>query len=226
MLKSHLMKVVILAAGKGTRMGELTKDTPKPLLKYKGKTLLEQKFEKLPESTTGIVLVIGYLGEKIKETFGDSWNNIPIIYIEQKEMLGTAHALWQCREVLDEPFIVLMSDDLYSEKDLNMMANTEEGKWAVLAYPDNPGVKAGKIVKDENGNLKEIYEDFDGTSEYNLIYTGVCYLTPEIFNKEMVQLSNGEFGLPQTITSFVGEKDIKVLETNEWIRITAPEDLK
>lgn len=225
MIKSFLMKIVILAAGKGTRMGELTKNTPKPLLKYEGKNLLEHKFEKLPESTTEIILVIGYLGNQIKEYFGDEYKGIPIKYIEQKEMLGTAHALWECRKLLDQPFMVLMSDDMYSKEDLQKMSETPEGEWAVLCYPDKPGVKAGKIVKDENGNLKEIYEDFEGTSPHNLIYTGVCYLTPEIFEKEMIQLSNGEYGLPQTITEFVGEKNIHVIETTDWIRITAPEDL-
>ena len=220
------MKVVILAAGKGTRMGELTKNTPKPLLKYKGKSLLEQKFEKLPENTTEIILVIGYLGDQIKEAFGDKYNGTPIKYVEQKEMLGTAHALWQCKDHLDEPFMVLMSDDLYDELDLKKMSEIPENEWSILAYPDKPGVKAGKIVKDEDGNLKEIYEDFEGTSPYNLIYTGVCLLTPEVFTKEMVELSNGEFGLPQTFTQFVGEKDIQVFETDNWIRITAPEDLE
>ncbi|MEY4440602.1 MAG: hypothetical protein RLY49_228 [Candidatus Parcubacteria bacterium] len=218
------MKIVILAAGKGTRMNTLTNDTPKPLLKYEGKNLLEYKLDTLPASIEEIIFVIGYLGEKIKEYFGDSYKNIPIRYVEQKEMLGTAHALWQCKDFLQNDFIVLMGDDLYKKEDIQKLIESQT--WAVLTYPDKPGVKAGKIVKDEGGNLKEIYEDFDGTSPYNLLYTGACKLTPDIFTKEMTQLSNGEFGLPQTITKFVGEKPIVVLETNSWIRITSPEDLK
>jgi NDP-sugar pyrophosphorylase family protein len=219
------MKIVILAAGKGTRMNELTKSTPKPLLHYEGKNLLEHKLDILPHNITEIIFVIGYLGQKIKEYFGNSYKNIPIRYIEQKEMKGTAHALLQCREFLHEPFIVLMGDDLYSERDIKALINLKD-MWAVLTYPDIPGVKAGKIIKDNNGNLKEIYEDFEGTSPYNLIYTGACLLTPDIFSKEMAQLANGEYGLPQTIVKFVGEKNIKVLETKYWIRITSPEDLK
>jgi len=219
------MKIVILSAGKGTRMNDLTLTTPKPLLKYKDKNLLEHKLDILPESTTEIIFVIGYLGEKISEYFGDSYKNIPIRYVEQKEIKGTAHALWQCKDFLNEQFVVLMGDDLYSKDDLEKIYSLPRSKWAVLAYPDIPGVKAGKIVKDEEGNLKEIYEDFDGSSPYNLLYTGACLLTPDIFTKEMTQLSNGEFGLPQTITKFIGEKDIIVLETSNWIRITAPEDL-
>ncbi len=73
--------------------------------------------------------------------------------------------------------------------------------------------------------MVEIFEDFSGTSPYNLIYTGVCVLTPEVFTKEMFKLSNGEFGLPQSFTQFAKEKNIKVFETNDWVRITAPGDL-
>ncbi len=220
------MKIIILAAGKGTRMGHLSIDTPKPLLTYGEDNLLEHKFKILPESTTEIILVIGYLGEKIKAHFGDSYNGIPLRYVEQKEMKGTAHALWECKDFLEGQFMVLMGDDLYSASDLHTLSQIGENEWAVLAYPDVPGVKAGKIVKDESGNLVEIYEDFEGTSPYNLIYTGVCVLTPEVFTKPMFQLSNGEFGLPQSFTQFAKEKNIKVFETSDWIRITAPEDLK
>lgn len=219
------MKIVILAAGKGVRMNELTKNTPKPLLLYKGKTLLDHKLETLPHSITEIIFVIGYLGEKIKEHFKNSYNSIPVRYIEQKEMKGTAHALYQCKDFLNEPFIVLMGDDLYAPEDIEKLMQVKNSNWAVLTYLDKPGIRAGKIVKDEKGGLKEIYEDFDGSSPYNLVYTGACLLTPDIFTKEMTQLSNGEFGLPQTITKFIGEKNIIVLETNTWIRITTPEDL-
>jgi NDP-sugar pyrophosphorylase family protein len=219
------MKIVILAAGKGVRMKELTHETPKPLLIYKGKNLLEHKLETLPSSVTEIIFVIGYLGEKIKEYFGDLYKTIPIRYIEQKETRGTAHALLQCKEFLNEPFIVLMGDDLYTKEDIEKLSKTPKGAWSILTYPDKPGIKAGKIVTDEKGNLKEIYEDFDGTSPYNLIYTGACFLTPDIFTKEMTILTNGEFGLPQTITKFIDEKEISVLKTSSWIRITSPEDL-
>jgi UDP-N-acetylglucosamine diphosphorylase / glucose-1-phosphate thymidylyltransferase / UDP-N-acetylgalactosamine diphosphorylase / glucosamine-1-phosphate N-acetyltransferase / galactosamine-1-phosphate N-acetyltransferase len=219
------MQIIILAAGKGTRMGELTNNTPKPLLLYKGISLLEHKFKVLPSNTTEVIIVIGYLGDKIKKHYGDTYNNIPIRYVEQIEMNGTAGALWLCRDFINGSFMVLMSDDIYVKEDLELLSKTPHGEWAILSYPDMPGIKAGKIVKDESGNLKEIFEDFGGTSPYNLIYTGVCVLTPHVFTKEMFKLSNGEYGLPQSFTQFAQEKNIKVFETNNWIRITAPGDL-
>jgi bifunctional UDP-N-acetylglucosamine pyrophosphorylase/glucosamine-1-phosphate N-acetyltransferase len=220
------MKIVILAAGRGIRMNTLTLEKPKPMLLYKDKNLLEHKLEILSDSIEEIIFVIGYLGEQIREYFGDFYKNIPIRYVEQKEMKGTAHALLECKDFLNGPFIVLMGDDLYDAQDIRTLIDLPKNSWALLTYPDAPGIKAGKIVKDMDGNFKEIYEDFDGTSQYNLIYTGACLLTPDIFSKEMAQLSNGEFGLPQTISKFVNEKDVKILETNTWIRITSPEDLK
>lgn len=220
------MKIVILAAGKGTRMNTLTIDTPKPLLLYEGKNLLEHKLEILPDSIEEIVFVIGYLGEQIREYFGDFYKNIPIRYVEQKEIRGTAHALLQCKYFLNGPFIVLMGDDLYDAQDIQAFLSLPKNSWAFLTYLDNLGTKSGKIIKNKEGNLQEIYEDLDGNSPYNLIYTGACLLTPDIFSKEMTQLSNGEFGLPQTIVKFVNEKNIKILETNNWIRITSSEDLR
>lgn len=187
-------------------MGDLTKEVPKPMLNYEGKNLLERKLEILPENTEEIIFVIGYLGEKIVAYFGDEHNGIPIRYVKQDEMKGTAHALWLCKDLLDGAFMVLMGDDLYGKDDLEKLSQIKSDEWAVLAYPDSPGVKAGKIVKDENGNLVEIYEDFEGTSPYNLIYTGVCVLTPQVFTRPMFQLSNGEYGLPQSFTQFAKEK--------------------
>lgn len=72
------MKIVILAAGKGARMNDLTNMTPKPLLKYEGKNLLEHKLDALPENITEIIFVIGYLGDQIKEYFKDSYKGTPI----------------------------------------------------------------------------------------------------------------------------------------------------
>ena len=55
------MKCVILAAGKGTRLRPLTEDTPKPLIKVSGKTLLDRIVESLPSAVDELIIVTGYL---------------------------------------------------------------------------------------------------------------------------------------------------------------------
>lgn len=217
------MKAVILVAGKGKRMGGLTEEKCKPLLPYMGRSLLVHKLEALPEEVSEIILIIGYLGEQIKKEVGDTFDGRKVRYVEQKELLGTAHALWQCREHLSEDFLVLMGDDIYTKTDLKTLVSGKE--WKILAFDSDTHMSGGKIVLDEGNNLVDIQEDFTGEIPYTLVYTGACYLTPEIFDTEMVMLENGEYGLPQTIASCVGSREVKIVKTKDWTRITSPEDL-
>lgn len=237
------MKLIILAAGKGKRMGESSNHTPKPILKYKGKTLIHHKFEQLPSSINEIIITIGHLGEKIVETLGHSYDNsgnggviIPITYIEQKELLGTGHALWQCKEAIGtDSFFVLMGDDIYYKDDLQKMFDLHQKNnksWVALVQDIQEKMSAGKCVVDEKGLLTDIIEDPEGKMEKNTMYTGGCLLSPEVFNLPLVKISATEFGLPQTFIQnerhkdgFQGKRDIYALQASGWKRVTTPEDL-
>ncbi len=234
MLYSNSMKLVILAGGKGKRMGESSNHTPKPILKYKDKTLIHHKIDDLPDAFNEIIIVIGHLGDKIKESVGNehrlkSGKVVPITYALQTDLLGTAHALHQAKNLIgNSPFIVLMGDDLYSPEDLVSMVNHYEGtgEWSVLLENQEKNMSAGKCIVDESGYLKSIVEDPEGTNPINKMYTGACLLTPDVFNIEMVQLPNSnEFGLPQTFVSISDTQKIKAFEATYWKRITTPEDL-
>ncbi len=233
-LYSKPMKLVILAGGKGKRMGDSSNHTPKPILKYKDKTLIHHKIDELPDTFNEIIIVIGHLGEKIKESVGDnhqlkSGKKVPVTYALQTELLGTAHALHQAKSLIgDSPFIVLMGDDLYSPEDLGLMIDHHKGtnEWCVLLQDQDENMSAGKCIVDESGYLKSIVEDPDGTNPINKMYTGACLLTPKVFDIEMIQLPNSkEFGLPQTFVSISDAQKIKAFEATYWKRITTPEDL-
>src|SRR3989344_8985294 len=110
------MKAIILAAGEGKRMRPLTLTKPKPMLEVLDKPLLHWIIDSLPEEITEIILVIGYKGDQIKKYFGNSFGGRKITYIEQKEQLGTAHALKLVKPILKngERFIFMYADDLHS----------------------------------------------------------------------------------------------------------------
>ncbi len=243
------MKLIILAAGKGKRMGESSNHTPKPILKYKGKTLIQHKLEQIPDCIDEIIIIIGHLGEKIVESVGYSYKmdesidntkagkNIPITYIEQKELLGTGHALWQCKDIIgDSSFLVLMGDDLYSKEDLKNMCikhTSQNSKpWVVLIQPQDEHISYGKCILDQDGYLTSFQNDPQKEILENYMYTGSCLLTPEVFNLPLVMINSTEYGLPQTFTQesrhrerFPNKLNIEIVKTNYWKRVTTPEDL-
>ena len=218
------MKAVILAAGKGTRMGELSNETPKPMLKVLGKTLLEHKLDSLPSSMDEVILVVGHLKNKITDTLGENYQGRKITYVVQDELLGTAHSVFLCKENLinEEKFLVMMGDDIYSKED---MQECLDNTWSIGVREADTLKDKAKVVFDEQGHIQEILEKYQGT-ESGFICTGMYGLTPAIFNYEMVKIPNGEYGLPQTILSAKNDFKIKAVQARFWLQISAPEDLK
>lgn len=221
------MQAVILAAGKGTRMEHLTNGVPKPLLKYNEKSLLQHKIEDLPDSVEEIVMVVGYLGEQIKKEIGDFCKNKKILYIEDKEINGTAMALWQAKEILRDHFLVIMGDDIYSKE---AFLNASKELWSITVKKIEPNHPASRIELDEKGRLV----GFITADKYRLnhsdggyAFTGLYSLGKEIFDYPMVKMSTkDEWGLPHTLLQVVPKIDLKILETDYWKQITSPKDLK
>ncbi len=217
------MKAVILAAGKGTRMGKLSEETPKPMLKVLGKTLLEHKLDSLPAEIDEVIITVGYLKDKIVEVLGNDYKGRKITYVEQKELLGTAHSLFICKEYLinEEKFLVMMGDDIYSGDD---MSECLEHAWSILIRETDSLKGKAKVIFDDNGHIEDIIEKYQ-IDERGFICSGMYGLTPEIFNEEMVAIPGGEFGLPQTILAAKNKRVIRAVQARFWLQITAPEDL-
>jgi bifunctional UDP-N-acetylglucosamine pyrophosphorylase/glucosamine-1-phosphate N-acetyltransferase len=221
------MQAVILCAGKGVRMGELTRDKPKPLLTIGDRTLLERKLEKLPETVDEIILVIGYKGEAIREFFGNKYGGRKISYTLDSRLTGTATALWSAKEALKGKFIVMMGDDIYSEESLKKCS---EHDFSIVCKRANED-EAGSRVVLENGKLKnfvtpKVYQRDYGSG--GLIFTGLYSLTTDIFNYEPIKMElKEEWGLPQTLLSVATTtgKNIEIIETNFWLPVGNPEEL-
>lgn len=226
------MIAVILAAGRGTRMGSLTTETPKPMLKVHGKNLIERKLEVLPKEITKVIIVVGYLKESIMEYFGTSWNGVVIEYVEQSVLSGTGGAIDLCKERLqhEEQFLVLMGDDLYSQEDLKDITSNYYS--ILVANQGTEGRKKGwQVFFDEKNMLTEIHQDVEAeTSPY--INAGAYSLGKEYFTEEMYIMDNGEYSLPHTLVNFITRKQhegeplgVRVVVAKSWIQITSPESI-
>jgi len=217
------MKAVILAAGEGVRMRPLTDQKPKPMIEILGKPLLHHIFDALPDEVNEVILVIGYLGSQIKDYFGENFGRISIKYIEQKEKLGTGHALHLCKDLLGNGrFFMLYADDLQSKEDLTKC----------LAHPLSMLVKEvedprrfGVVVTDSNGKILEVVEKPE-IPPSNLASTGVKVLDARIFKYPLVQHPNGEYYITNPLAELAREHEIIAVKASFWLPIGYPEDLK
>ncbi|MBI4049840.1 MAG: nucleotidyltransferase family protein [Candidatus Doudnabacteria bacterium] len=223
------MQAVILAAGLGTRMGRLTEDTPKPLLRIGNRTIIEQSLESLPEEIGEVVVVIGYLGDKIKQFLGKEFGGKKIKYVMQAKLKGTADALFRCKDFLYNDFLVLMGDDIYSREDLSELTGKTLAILTLELQTDDVAGEKHAIVKtDEAGNVMDIVERQPG-KKGDLVNAGAYMLNTEVFQYPQVKAGNQteEFGLPQTFMQMIraGAK-MQVVKAKNWRKITSPEDLK
>lgn len=217
------MQAVILAAGRGTRMGELTNGTPKPLLKISGRPILEYTLENLPSEIDEVIFVIGYLGHKIKNHFGKKHQGRELQYMWQLSPSGTGGALFQIRKALHGKFIVLMGDDLYHRKDLKKILKHD---LAVLVKEIDEPSRFGVIETDASGHLLQIVEK-PVEPKSNLVNAGVYVLDSRIFTYPLVPVYGGkEFGLPQTLAQMADNHKIKVVRAEVWHPNTKGEDLR
>jgi len=134
------MQIVILAAGKGTRMGPLTAETPKPMLPVADRPLVAHTADAAVEGgASELVVVVGYRGEVVRSYFGDEYRGVPVIYATQVEQLGTAHAVQAASEHIDGPFAVLNGDDLYDADSIAaLLAAGAEGPVVGTYHVEDP----------------------------------------------------------------------------------------
>lgn len=175
--------VVIMAGGLGTRLNELTKDTPKPMLKVGAKPMVEHIIDMfVSHGFTKFMLSVNYKAEVIKEYFKDgSEFGIEIKYLEEKKRLGTGGALSLIDIELNEPFFVTNGDVLSSldyEKLLSF--HKEQNATATMCIrKDKYQIPYGVIEIDDEGNISAIKEK--PIREF-FINTGIYVLNPEVLN--------------------------------------------
>lgn len=143
------MKTVIMAGGRGTRIASVANDVPKPMINICGKPILEHQIDNLKAcGLTDIILVIGYLGEKIKDYFGDgSRFGVCIEYFIEDHPLGTAGALFKMPQLTED--FLLLCGDVIIDVDFNRFIafHKEKKAWASLvAHPNGHPYDSSLLV--------------------------------------------------------------------------------
>lgn len=221
------MQAIILAAGHGTRMEELTHAVPKSMLEVAGKPLLEYKFEALPEEVDEVLIIVGYLGGIIQEHFSGRYNGKRIVYVEQKELNGTAGALWCAKNILKDRFLVMMGDDIYAREDTEACI-VPGNVWRLVVQQASEMYRAGDVQLDADANITAIIEGDHGATP-GLASTNMFLLDMRLFSCPLVPKFSGslEYGLPQTVIAAAKTLGIRFepVFTDKWIQISSPKDL-
>ncbi len=210
-------------AGEGTRMGPLTYTRPKQLLKVANKTILEHNLEQLKNSgITDVVLVVGYMKEKI-EDFLRKIGGFNFIFVSQSEQLGTGHALLQAKDAIkEERFLVMYGDDIYGRNDIIKALSNDvcvTGK-----YVDDPE-RFGVFITDGN-KLKDLIEKPERPGS-NIANTGLYVLDKRIFKflDGIKKSERNEFELTDAVLAMSKEFDIKCEIIDDWIPVGYPWDI-
>ncbi len=125
---SMISQCIILVGGLGTRLGELTRDTPKPLLTVAGKPFLDHLIHRAARfGFTDIILLAGYLGHQLLDRYSGprriAGRDVTIRVVVEGEPAGTGGALTYLTGIADEKF-VLMNGDSWIDLDLRAFAET------------------------------------------------------------------------------------------------------
>jgi len=230
------MKAVILAAGEGTRLRPITSSKPKPLIKICGKPILEHIINSLSYSEiTEIIIVTNYKGEAIQQYFKDRKNDkLKISFKKQEKMIGTGNALGITESMINEDFILVYGDLLFSPNALKKIIHifkTKKPDGVIAVIPVKNPEKYGIIEIEKNQKIKRIIEKPDSNSApSNLANAGLYIFSKEIFKKikQLKPSIRGEYELTDAISLFI--KDGKQIEAvkisnEDWIDIGRPWDL-
>jgi len=133
------MRAMILAAGRGLRMGDLTKEVPKPLLKVANRYLIEYSIEALSRAgIVEIVINVSYYASLIMDILGDgSRYGVTICYSEEKEALETGGGIVKALPLLGKDPFIVVSSDIISDYPLQQLPRLTH-QLAHLVLVDNP----------------------------------------------------------------------------------------
>ena len=220
------MQIVILAGGLGTRLGKLTRNTPKSLVRVSGKPFLEYQLEFLKKGgIENILLCTGHMGEQIERYFGcGAKYGVNIIYSHEEKPLGTAGALKRIENQLDDPFFTMYGDS-YVFLDFGQIMSyfQSHDKLALMAVFKNFDKydRSNTVVQ---GNLVKRYSKKEKTKDMVHVEYGV-----NIFRKSVLGMipENQFYSMDDLFPDLIEQEQLLAYEANQrFYEIGSPKGFK
>ena len=236
---TRIDKAVILAAGRGTRMRELTKELPKPMIEVRGKPVLQHIVEGLRDAgIREFLIIVGYRADAVQNFFGDgSRYNIAIQYATQTVQDGTGRVVDLSRDFVGGfPFLLSYGDILVDPANYKLVVALPDDVEAIVTVTRGQDVtKGGAVFLNEQMELVDIREKSDRWNDpprrgdspfYN---AGIYAFRPSIFEftAKLKPSPRGEYELTDALRDLAHSgKKVKAIElTGEWADVRDPEIL-
>jgi len=230
---TKVTKAVLLAAGKGTRMKELTNELPKPMLEVHGKPILLHIVEGLKAAgVTDFCIIVGYRADVVRDFFGDgSKFGIRVTYATQVVQDGTGKVVELAKDFAgNDAFVLSYGDILIDPKNYTRLTDLGDAE-GIVTVKHNEGeiAKGGCVVVNERFELTDLIEKPDGPAPSPWYNAGVYAFRPSIFNfTARLKLSKrGEYELTDAIRDLAQSgKIVRVVElSGDWADVRDPEVL-
>ena len=231
---STVTKAVLLAAGKGTRMRELTNELPKPMLAVNGRPILQHIVEGLAAAgVTHFLIVVGYRAEVVREFFGDgSAFGVRVEYVTQTVQDGTGRVVELAREFAGADAFVLSYGDILVSPENYVRLVAPGSAEALVSVKHNPGeiAKGGAVFVNERFELTDLREKPQPGEPTSPWYNaGVYTFRPSIFEftARLEKSPRGEYELTDAIRTLAQSgRLVQVVElTGTWADVRDPEVL-
>jgi UDP-N-acetylglucosamine diphosphorylase/glucosamine-1-phosphate N-acetyltransferase len=215
-----MKQAVVLAAGEGQRLRPFTVNRPKAMISIADKPILQFIIEALARNgIRNIVLVVGYRKEQVYDYLGSGERcGVNITYVTQMSQLGTAHALMQVKDMVEDDFLVLSGDNLIEAHTIADFVQVKPE--ALLAKRVSDPVRYG-VVNIEGGEVQDIIEK-PKEAKSNLVNTGIYAFTRNIF-----KFTEAVLDIPDALNNMLAEGyTINALETDgTWLDVVYPWDI-
>jgi dTDP-glucose pyrophosphorylase len=227
-------KAVVLAAGRGTRMREMTAEMPKPMLEVRGKPVLQYIVEGLRDAgVCDVLIVVGYHAETVRNFFGDgSRYKIAIQYATQTVQDGTGRVVELARDFAGLlPFVLSYGDILVESTNYKRIVDLAEGVEAIVTVIRGEDVsKGGAVLVNQEMEVTDIKEKSQPGETSSLWYNAGLYaFRPSIFEftAKLRPSPRGEYELTDAIRNLArAGKRVKALElSGGWADVRDPEIL-
>lgn len=231
---TRITKAVLLAAGKGTRMRELTSDLPKPMLRVRGKPILQHIIEGLKSAgVTDFLIIVGWHADVVREFFGNGDSlGVKVRYAAQVVQDGTGRVVELARDFCGaDNFVLSYGDILLDPANYPRLATLPNDTEAIVSVKFTDDVsKGGAVFVNERFELVDLREKpKPGESTSPWYNAGVYAFRPSIFDftARLQRSPRGEYELTDAVRDLArSSRKVRALElTGDWADVRDPEIL-